>query len=255
MSPSTRRVRRHAASREIGRFDRIVVLVNSASTIVVGLGTVALTIVSIRLTSDFNGWQQSWAATQAADQKKGEIAEAADRLKDRCIEIAKLGTELARTVDVSQAGAILSLVAGWDKRCTAVGPGAEAISAAIVVKQARKFDDLTVAKAIRIVDQTAEHRQALGSTILATEATSETFDPSRTRSNAESIIEDAVDGRAYSSIESIESTQNAMPQSSEPVSVSWNSPMGPIRFDFAKILKKEDYDRTETFRFSTATRF
>ena len=31
--------------------------------------------------------------------------------------------------------------------------------------------------------------------------------------------------------------------------------MGPIRFDFSQILKKEDYDRTETFRFSTATRF
>jgi outer membrane protein insertion porin family len=31
--------------------------------------------------------------------------------------------------------------------------------------------------------------------------------------------------------------------------------MGPIRFDFSHILAKEDYDRTETFRFSTSTRF
>lgn len=39
------------------------------------------------------------------------------------------------------------------------------------------------------------------------------------------------------------------------LSVRWKSPMGPIQFDFSQILKKEDYDRTETFRFSTATRF
>ncbi len=39
------------------------------------------------------------------------------------------------------------------------------------------------------------------------------------------------------------------------LSVKWKSPMGPIQFDFSQILKKEDYDKTETFRFSTATRF
>ena len=39
------------------------------------------------------------------------------------------------------------------------------------------------------------------------------------------------------------------------LSIFWKSPMGPIRFDFSQILKKEDYDRPQTFRFSTATRF
>jgi outer membrane protein insertion porin family len=39
------------------------------------------------------------------------------------------------------------------------------------------------------------------------------------------------------------------------LSVFWNSPFGPIRFDFSQILRSEDYDRTETFRFSTSTRF
>ncbi|MDO1559954.1 outer membrane protein assembly factor BamA [Brevundimonas sp. 2R-24] len=39
------------------------------------------------------------------------------------------------------------------------------------------------------------------------------------------------------------------------LSVSWRSPMGPIRFDFSQILAKEDYDRTETFRFSSTTPF
>jgi outer membrane protein insertion porin family len=39
------------------------------------------------------------------------------------------------------------------------------------------------------------------------------------------------------------------------LSVFWKSPMGPIRFDFSQVLSKENYDRTETFRFSTSTRF
>jgi len=39
------------------------------------------------------------------------------------------------------------------------------------------------------------------------------------------------------------------------ISIHWRSPMGPIRFDLSQILQREDYDRTETFRFSTSTQF
>nr|WP_282008067.1 outer membrane protein assembly factor BamA [Brevundimonas aveniformis] len=45
------------------------------------------------------------------------------------------------------------------------------------------------------------------------------------------------------------------PRASAGLSVHWRSPMGPIRFDFSQILQSEDYDRTETFRFSTSTQF
>ena len=44
-------------------------------------------------------------------------------------------------------------------------------------------------------------------------------------------------------------------RASAGLSIHWRSPMGPIRFDFSKILSREDYDRTETFRFSTSTQF
>ncbi|MGB2574328.1 MAG: BamA/TamA family outer membrane protein, partial [Henriciella sp.] len=44
-------------------------------------------------------------------------------------------------------------------------------------------------------------------------------------------------------------------RASAGLSVGWDSPFGPIKFDFSKILKKEEYDRTESFRFSTSTRF
>ena len=44
-------------------------------------------------------------------------------------------------------------------------------------------------------------------------------------------------------------------RASAGISIFWKSPMGPIRFDFSKVLAKEAYDRPETFRFSTSTRF
>ena len=44
-------------------------------------------------------------------------------------------------------------------------------------------------------------------------------------------------------------------RASAGLSVGWDSPFGPIQFDFSQILRSEDYDRTETFRFSTSTRF
>ena len=37
--------------------------------------------------------------------------------------------------------------------------------------------------------------------------------------------------------------------------ISWRSPFGPIRIDFALPILKEDYDRKEVFRFSFGTRF
>lgn len=44
-------------------------------------------------------------------------------------------------------------------------------------------------------------------------------------------------------------------RASAGVSIHWKSPMGPIRFDISKVLAKEDYDKTESFRFSTSTQF
>jgi outer membrane protein insertion porin family len=44
-------------------------------------------------------------------------------------------------------------------------------------------------------------------------------------------------------------------RASAGVSIHWKSPMGPIRFDLSKVLADEDYDQTESFRFSTSTQF
>ncbi len=44
-------------------------------------------------------------------------------------------------------------------------------------------------------------------------------------------------------------------RASAGVTIYWRSPMGPIQFDLSRILAKAPYDKTETFRFSTSTRF
>ena len=44
-------------------------------------------------------------------------------------------------------------------------------------------------------------------------------------------------------------------RASAGLTIFWKSPMGPIQFDFSRVLAKEAYDKKETFRFSTSTRF
>ena len=46
-----------------------------------------------------------------------------------------------------------------------------------------------------------------------------------------------------------------MIRSSAGVSLIWNSPLGPIRFDFAKAITKNQYDQTQFFRFSGGASF
>jgi outer membrane protein insertion porin family len=44
-------------------------------------------------------------------------------------------------------------------------------------------------------------------------------------------------------------------RSSVGLGLLWDSPLGPLRFDFAYALTKKDYDRTQFFRFSGGTKF
>lgn len=45
------------------------------------------------------------------------------------------------------------------------------------------------------------------------------------------------------------------PRASAGLSIFWDSPFGPVRFDFAHAFVKEEYDRGRFFRFSTMTGF
>ena len=44
-------------------------------------------------------------------------------------------------------------------------------------------------------------------------------------------------------------------RSSVGASLMWNSPVGPLRMDFAKVLTKQAYDETQFFRFGASSRF
>jgi outer membrane protein insertion porin family len=44
-------------------------------------------------------------------------------------------------------------------------------------------------------------------------------------------------------------------RASAGLSIFWDSPFGPVRFDFAEAFIREDYDKAEFFRFSTRTGF
>ena len=48
---------------------------------------------------------------------------------------------------------------------------------------------------------------------------------------------------------------DSSPRLSIGAGINFRSPLGPIRLDFARAVIKEDYDRTESFRFSFGTRF
>jgi outer membrane protein insertion porin family len=44
-------------------------------------------------------------------------------------------------------------------------------------------------------------------------------------------------------------------RSSVGVGLLWNSPLGPLRLDYAYALTKEDYDKTQAIRFGASTKF
>ncbi len=62
---------------------------------------------------------------------------------------------------------------------------------------------------------------------------------------------------ATDSAESIVSglQDDASLRASVGASILWNSPLGPLRFDYAVPVVKEDYDKEQNFRFGAATRF
>ena len=39
------------------------------------------------------------------------------------------------------------------------------------------------------------------------------------------------------------------------VSVLWDTPIGPLRFNFSRALQKEDYDKEQSFDLTVSTKF
>jgi outer membrane protein insertion porin family len=55
--------------------------------------------------------------------------------------------------------------------------------------------------------------------------------------------------------ETISPVDDSKPRASVGVGLIWNSPFGPLRFDYSIPLLKQDYDRVQQFRFGGGTKF
>ena len=53
----------------------------------------------------------------------------------------------------------------------------------------------------------------------------------------------------------LEGSDSARIRAAAGVSLFWDTPIGPLRFDFSRALRKEPYDRTQNFDLSIVTRF
>ncbi len=53
----------------------------------------------------------------------------------------------------------------------------------------------------------------------------------------------------------VDAEDDLAPRVTAGLSIYWQSPFGPVRVDLSQAIKKEDYDKTESFRFSAGTRF
>ena len=114
-------------------------------------------------------------------------------------------------------------------------------------------------------DTTYGRSYALGGEIFAigsAELTVPTFIPQQYGIRASIFTDVGTLGKLDDSVK-LDSNGNTIPgiyddlslRASAGLSIFWRSPMGPIRFDFSQILRREDYDRVETFRFSQTTKF
>jgi outer membrane protein insertion porin family len=62
-------------------------------------------------------------------------------------------------------------------------------------------------------------------------------------------------GRAKAVVDPGDLLDDSTVRSSVGGSILWNSPVGPLRVDFAHALTKEDYDDEQFFRFGASTKF
>ncbi len=63
------------------------------------------------------------------------------------------------------------------------------------------------------------------------------------------------ENRFSGTLQTVRVEDELSPRVTAGISVYWQSPFGPVRVDLSQAIQKEDYDKTESFRFSAGTRF
>jgi outer membrane protein insertion porin family len=82
-----------------------------------------------------------------------------------------------------------------------------------------------------------------------------TFDPNNPTANPNFVNCSDIPDSKTKGYNNICVADSDLIRSSVGVSLIWKSPFGPLRFDYAWALSKEDYDQTQAFRFSGGTKF
>jgi outer membrane protein insertion porin family len=63
------------------------------------------------------------------------------------------------------------------------------------------------------------------------------------------------ENRFVGAFQTVKVEDDLTPRVTAGISIYWQSPFGPVRVDLSQAIRKEDYDKTESFRFSAGTRF
>lgn len=274
-------------------FEKLVAIANLASTTVLGIVGIALTVVSFNLNRDFNEWQKHNSDTQDHHQKIREGIIDTQSTKDRCIRIADIALRMAMNEKEMSALSIFSKALTVDPECMSSKFNIMKFTAALVVKYANRFDSKIVARSATIVAATTG-----GQSVLRQSSTTDRFSlgesqlrgfdirgigPKVIRRRSDEIIADTLGGGAtYLGHSEIELTENSTSDATKlhPCSfidggvefkrpdcgsdrprlgagsgVDWNSPFGPFKIEIANALVKEAGDDTKTVQFNVGTQF
>lgn len=213
------RSRMRAPSTDPRRLERLVSIATLVSTSILGVGTIALALVGLNMTREFNAWQRSVASQQDQSQQLRSASLDNQSLRDRCIRVADLYAEMAMGRNEADATDILRRVADFEPNCRSVGIDVTQLSALAVVERPDRYDARIAARAALITS-------------------------SRNGGSAR-------DGRSADpspgtqGIATEPSTFNSLPE------VNWR----PQRIDVARALLSAPGDDTKLFSFNVGTAF
>jgi len=138
-----------------GRLDRAVAIASLVSSFFLGGAAVALTMIGLNVTRDFNDWQKNYASRQEASDSKREAISKADALKERCIGLAIFSIQMAKEKRSPGVDSALSKAQAFEPNCRSVGVDIVEFVAAWIVKNPSQFAEADRQRAARIVVSSA----------------------------------------------------------------------------------------------------
>jgi hypothetical protein len=243
----------------VDRFDRIVAASSLFANIVLGIGVISLSVVGLRLTSDFNIWQKKDAVESSRWQKERAAAESAQSRQQACVQIAVSALWNIASNNKERVSAAIDTVMNADPVCKPFGVYVRNLTSLLAGKSAKSLSPETVRTLVRrlpVVPPTPTSDRVKprvqGDRFFLGESQIPGFDIRGLGPKVERVPIEKIDSMIESSSGHL---VEAGPRLSIGNGVSWNSPFGPMRIDIAKALSPEQGDQPKTFSFDTGTQF